>query len=119
MEESGPVTLATVLGLAQKLSAIERLRLVEHVLVELEPIVTGKGRKPRSSRRTPREHPWTEQEMREIEWKLWGKVDVEVPRRVVQLGGLWKDVPFDVGAKDIRQVRQELSEALERRSERL
>ena len=32
-----------------------------------------------------------------------GEVDVEVPRRVVQLGGLSKDVPFDVGAKASRQ----------------
>lgn len=113
------VTLTTVLGLAQKLSAIERLKLVEHVLVELEPIVTGKEKKRRSLRSTPREHPLTEEEIREIEWKLWGKAAVELPRRVVQLGGLWKDVPFDVSSEDIRQVRQELSEALKRRAERL
>jgi|RhiMetStandDraft_8_1073273.scaffolds.fasta_scaffold07442_2 hypothetical protein len=119
MGDPEAVTLATVLGLVQKLSAIERLRLVEHVLVELEPIVAEKVRKQRSVRSTPREHPLTEEEIREIEWKLWGKADMEQPRRVVQLEGLWKDVPFDISSEDIRQVRQELSEALKHRAERL
>jgi hypothetical protein len=119
MGESETVTLATVLGLAQKLSAIERLRLVEHVLVELEPIIIEKERKQGSLQRAPRERHLTEEERREIEWKLWGKVDVGLPRRVVQLEGLWQDVPFEVSAEDIRQARDELSEALKRRSERL
>lgn len=119
MGEPEPVTLATVLGLARKLSAIERLKLVEHVLVELEPIVTGKERKRRSLRSTLQECPLTEEEIRELERKLWGKADVGLPSRVVQLEGLWKDVPFDVSSEDIRQVRQELSEALKRRAERL
>ena len=119
MGESEAVTLATVLGLAQKLSAIEKLRLVEHVLIELEPIVTEKERKQRSLRSAPQQHPLTEEEKRDIEWKLWGKVDVGLSRRVVQLGGLWKDVSFEVSAEDIRQARDELSEALKRRTERL
>src|SRR5262249_50690134 len=119
MGEPEAVTLATILGLVQKLSAIERLRLVEHVLVELEPIVTGQEKKRRSLQNTAREHPLTEEEIRGIEWKLWGKVDMELPRQVLQLRGLWKDVPFDVSAEDIRQARQELSEALKRRAERL
>jgi hypothetical protein len=36
----------------------------------------------------------------------------------VQLESLWKDIPFDVSIEDIRQVRRELSEALQRRIER-
>src|SRR5215475_6341361 len=117
MGESEAVTLATVLGLAQKLSAIEKLRLVEYVLIELEPIVTEKERKQRSLRSAPRQHPLTEEEKRDIEWKLWGKVDVGLSRRVVQLGGLWKDVSFEVSAEDIRQARDELSEAQKRPTE--
>jgi uncharacterized DUF497 family protein len=50
----------------------------------------------------------------EVERKLWGKVSVERPRRIVQLEGLWEDVSFDVTIEDIRQVRRELSEALGR-----
>jgi hypothetical protein len=119
MGEPEAVTLATVLGLAHKLSAIEKLRLVERGLVELEPIVAEKERKQGSLRSAPRERSLTEEERRNIEWKLWGKVDVGLSRRVVQLGGLWKDVPFEVSAEDIRQARDELSEALKRRSERL
>ena len=40
-------------------------------------------------------------------------------RRVVQLRGLWKDIPFDVSHEDIRQVRQKLSESLQRRTKRV
>lgn len=120
MEKHEAVTLETVLGLAQQLSAVERLRLVEHVLVELEPIVSEKeAKKRRALQATPKGHLLTEEEIRAVERKLWGKADVERPRRAVQLGGLWKDVPFDVSSQDIREVRRELSEALQRRSEKL
>jgi hypothetical protein len=120
MEKHEAVTLETVLGLLQKLSAFERLKLVEHVLVELEPIVAEKeSKKLRSLRGVPKGHPLTAEETREIERKLWEKADVERPRRVVQLGGLWKDMPFDVSSDDIRQVRRELSETLQRRAEGL
>lgn len=81
------ITLEAVLGLAKQLSAVEKLKLVEHVLVELEPIV--EAQKPK-----------------------------DVPKRVVRLGGLWKDIPFDISPEDLRQVRRELFEALKRRAER-
>ena len=120
MEKHEAVTLETVLGLAQQLSAVERLKLVEHVLVELEPIVTEKeAEKRRALLGSPKGYSLTEEEIREVEGKLWGRADVKQPRRVVQLGGLWKDVPFDVSSKDLREVRRELSEALECRAERL
>jgi hypothetical protein len=37
----------------------------------------------------------------------------------VRLEGLWQDIPFDVSTEDIRQVRQKVSEALQRRIEKL
>jgi len=87
MEQHKTYTLETVLELAKQLSAVEKLKLVEHVLIDLEPIVEAQS--PKS------------------------------PKRVVQLGGLWKDVPFEISHEDIRQIRRELSEALKRRVERL
>ena len=62
---------------------------------------------------------FTAEEIEAIDRKLWGKAGVERSRRVVQLGGLWKDIPFDVSTEDIRQVRQEVSDALQRRIEKL
>ena len=62
---------------------------------------------------------FTAEEIAAIEQKLWGKAGVEQSRRVVRLEGLWQDTPFDVSPEDIRQVRQELSEALKHRAERL
>jgi hypothetical protein len=62
---------------------------------------------------------FTAEEIAAIEQKLWGKAGVEQSRRVVRLEGLWQDTPFDVSTEDIRQVRQELSEALKHRTERL
>ena len=60
-----------------------------------------------------------EEESREIDWKIWGKTGKERPQRIVQLEGLWENVPFDVSTEDIRQVRGELSAALQRRAEKL
>lgn len=35
--------------------------------------------------------------------------------KIVKLGGLWKDIPFDVTDKDIRTVREELARMMEHR----
>jgi predicted DNA-binding antitoxin AbrB/MazE fold protein len=45
--------------------------------------------------------------------------NVHVSKRVIRLEGLWKDIPFDVSHEDIRQVRQKLSESLQRRTKRV
>lgn len=120
MKSDETITLEAVLGLAKKLSALEKLKLAEHVLVALEPMVGGKEPKRRRSLRRPlKGQTLTEEAIEEVKRKLWGTARVERPRRVVQLGGLWKDVPFDVSAEDIRQVRRELSEGLKRRATRL
>ena len=93
---------------------------MEHVLVELEPLVAGKEAKKRKALRGTLEgYSLTEDEIEEVERKLWGKTGVEQPKRVVQFEGLWEDIPLDISTEDIRQVRQELSEALKRRAERL
>jgi hypothetical protein len=42
-----------------------------------------------------------EEESREIDWKLWEKAGSERPQRLVQLEGLWKDVPFDVSTEEV------------------
>jgi len=62
---------------------------------------------------------FTAEEIAEIEQKLWGNAGVGQSRRVVRLEGLCQDIPFDVSTGDIRQVRQEVSEALQRRIEKL
>lgn len=90
------------------------------VLVGLEPIVTEKEtEKQRVLRNTPKGHLLTEEEVREVERQLWGKDNIERPRRVVQLGRLWKDVLFDGSSEDSCQVRQELFVVLKRRAQRL
>lgn len=119
MDKHEAVTLKTVLGLIQKLSAIERLKLVEHILAELEPVVAGQElEKPRSLGSTPKSHSPTKEEIADIERKLWGKTGMERHTGVVQLGGMWKNLPLEVGTEDIRQVRRELSEAMNRRAMR-
>jgi hypothetical protein len=60
---------------------------------------------------------FTAEEIAAIEQKLWGKAGVERSKRVLQLESLWQDIPFDVSTEDIREVRRELSEALQRRIE--
>lgn len=62
----------------------------------------------------------TEKEVEEIKRKLWGQQGERRPTRVIQLEGLWKDVPFvDISIDEIRQARRELSEALKQRAEKL
>jgi hypothetical protein len=119
MDKREAVALKTVLELVQKLSAIDRLKLVEHVLAELEPVVAVQElEKSRSLGSTPKSHSLTEEEIADVERKLWGKTGMERHRGVVQLGGIWKNLPLEVGPEDIRQVRQELSEAMKRRAKR-
>jgi hypothetical protein len=120
MEKHAAVTLETVLELTKKLNAVERLKLAERVLVELEPIVAGKEpTQQKLSRSTPKGHTRPAEESREIDWKLWGNAGRERPQHIVQLEGLWENVPFDVSPEDVRQMRGELSAALQRRTERL
>jgi hypothetical protein len=119
MAKSGPITLETVLALAKQLSATEKLKLVEHLLVELEPIVDRKvPKKRRSPSGMPEGQPLTEEEIEELKRKLWGKHGERRPKRVIHLKGLWKDVTFDICTDEIRQARQELSEALKHRAEK-
>lgn len=113
------VRLEAVLALATQLSAVDKLKLVEHLLLELEAIVERqepKKREPLSG--TSGEDSVTEDGDEEIKRKLWGTNVGRRSRRVVQLEGIWKDVPFNVTADEIREARQELSEALKRRVER-
>jgi hypothetical protein len=42
MAKLEPITLETVLAMAKRLSAVEKLKLVEHLLVALEPIIARK-----------------------------------------------------------------------------
>ena len=119
MAKRETVGLEAVLALAKQLSAVDKLKLVEHVLVELEPVVERKEpKKQRSSSGTSEGQSLTEEEGEEIKRKLWGTHGERRPKRVIQLEGLWKDVPFDVSTEEMRQARRELSEALKRRSER-
>jgi hypothetical protein len=119
MAKRETVGLEAVLALAKQLSAVDKLKLVEHVLVELEPIVERKGpREGRSSQHALKGKAFTEAEVEEIERKLGRANEARRPKRVLQLEGLWKDVPFDVGTSEIRQARRELSEGLTCRAER-
>jgi hypothetical protein len=119
MAKPEPITLETVIALAKRLSAAEKLKLVEHLLVELEPIVERKAPKKRRSQSGMSEgQSLTEEEVEEIKRKLWGKHGERRPKRVIQLEGLWKDVPFDISTDDIRETRRELSEALKRHAEK-
>lgn len=120
MNTHDAVTLETVVGLAEKLSAAEKLKLVERVLVDLEPIVRAqepKKRKP--SRRTGKEQSLTDEQEKEIKRKIWGTDERRWPTRIVQLQGLWKDAPSNLTEEDFRQASHELSEALKRRAERV
>jgi hypothetical protein len=38
---------------------------------------------------------------------------------VVQLGGLWEDIPFDLTDDDVRKARREFTRRLERRAKRV
>jgi hypothetical protein len=119
MAKSGPITLETVLALAKRLSTTEKLKKVEHLLVELEPIVDRKAPKKRRSPTGMSDgQSLTEKEVEEIKRKLWGTHGGRRPTHVIQLEGLWKDVTFDISTDEIRQARQELSEALKHRAEK-
>ncbi len=118
MAKPEPITLETVLALAKRLSAAEKLKLVEHLLVDLEPIVEKAPKKRRSPSGISETQSLTEEGVEAIKQKLWGKSGERRPKGVIQLEGLWKDVPFDISTDEIRQARRELSEALKRRAER-
>ena len=114
------IRLEAVLALATQLSAVDKLKLVEYLLVELEPIVERKGPRERwPSQHAPKRKAFTRAEVGEIEHKLGRAREAQRPKRVIQLEGLWKDVPFDISTDEIPQVRRELSEALKRRAEKL
>ncbi len=40
-------------------------------------------------------------------------------QKIVNLEGLWRDLPFDITDDDIRQVRRELTISLQKRQEKL
>jgi hypothetical protein len=61
----------------------------------------------------------TEQEIKKIKRKLWGADERKWPTQIVRLGGLWKDTPLNISEEEFRQVRKELSKALERRAEKV
>jgi hypothetical protein len=120
MAKPETITLETVLALAKRLNTAEKLKLVEHLLVELGPIVERKApKKRRSSSGMSEGQSLTEEKVEEIKRKLWGKHGERRPKRVIQLEGLWKDIPFDITTDEIPQARRELSEALKRRAEKL
>jgi hypothetical protein len=120
MNTHDTVTLEAIIGLAKKLSAAEKLKLVERVLVDLEPIVRvqePKKRKP--PRRTGKTQSLTDEQIKEIKRKLWGADEQKWPKQIVRLEGFWKDTPSNLTDEDFRQTSHELSEALKRRAERV
>ena len=120
MEQHEPVDLETVLGLAEKLSAIEKLKLVKRVLIDLEPIVQAREPEKRKPlRRKSKKQTLAEEKIKEIKRKLWGPDEQKWPTRIVRLEGLWKDTPLNLTDEDFRQASHELSEALKRRAEKI
>ena len=120
MEQNETVNLETILGLTEKLSAVEKLKLVERVLVSLEPVVLAQEpgkRKP--LRRKGKKQTHTEEKIKEIKRKLWGEDEQQWPTQIVRLEGLWKDTPLNLTDEDFRQASHELSEALKRRAEKI
>jgi hypothetical protein len=121
MNKQEAVTLETVVGLAEKLSAIEKLKLVEQVLVDLEPIVRAQEpekRKPLRRKGKKQILIQDEDKIKEIKRKLWGENERKWPTRIVRLKGLWKDMPLNLTDEDFRRASHELSEALKRRAEK-
>jgi hypothetical protein len=119
MERHEAVDLETVLGLAEKLSPVEKLKLVERVLVDLEPVVRARDpEKEKSLRRKGKDQSLADGQIKEIERKIWGPAGKDPSRRIVRLRGLWKDAPLNLTDKEFRQIRHELSEALKRRAEK-
>lgn len=89
------------------------------MLQELEPIVEAhEPKRQKSLRCILKGHALTEEEIAEARKEIGGMTE-KIPKRVVQLGGLWEDVPFDVSNKDIRQMRREFSDGTKRRTEKL
>jgi len=120
MERHEAISLETILGLTEKLSAVEKLKLVERVLVGLEPVVRAREPEKRKPLRHKRkEQSLTDEQIKEIKRKLWGADEQKWPTRVVQLRGLWKEAPLNLTEEDFRQASHELSEALKRRAERV
>jgi hypothetical protein len=120
MESHETISLETVLDLAEKLSAAEKLKLVERVLVDLEPIVRAQEpEKQKPLRRKGKPQPLTDEQIKEVKRKLWGADEQAWPTQIVRLGGLWKDTPLNLTTKEFRQARRELSEALKRRAEKV
>lgn len=114
------VNLETILGLAEKLSAVEKLNLVERVLVDLEPVVQAwEPEKRKLLRRRSKKQTLTEERIKEIKRKLWGEDEQKWPTQIVRLEGLWKDTPLNLTDEDFRQASHELSEALKRRAEKV
>lgn len=122
MNKQEAVTLETVVGLAGKLSAPEKLKLVEQVLVDLEPVVQAQEpqkRKPLHRKGKKQTLAQDEEKIKEIKRKLWGPDEQKWPSRIVKLGGLWKNTPLNLTDEDFRQASHELSEALKRRAEKV
>jgi len=114
------VNLETILGLAEKLSAVEKLNLVERVLVDLEPVVRAQEpERGRSLRRKGKKQTLAEEKIKGIKRKLWGEDEQKWPTQIVRLEGLWKDTPLNLTDEDFRQASHELSEALKRRAEKI
>jgi hypothetical protein len=88
------IGLEAVLALATRLSPVDKLKLVEHLLVELEPIVEREGpRERRSSQHAPNGKAFTGAEVGEIERKLGKPNEARQPKRVIQLEGFGKTLP--------------------------
>jgi hypothetical protein len=120
MEQHEAVNLETVLGLAEKLNAVEKLKLVERVLVDLERVVRAQEPEKRKPlRRKGKKQSLTDEQIKEIEVKIWGPTGMDPSRHVVKLRGLWKDAPLNLTDKEFWQIRHELSEALKRRAEKV
>jgi hypothetical protein len=80
MVKPDPITLETVLALAKRLSAAEKLKLVEHLLVELKLIVEREAPKKRGSPLDMSEvQSPTEEEAEEIKRKLWENMESDGP----------------------------------------
>lgn len=108
------------MGLAEKLSATEKLKLVTRVLVDLEPLVrTQEPKKRKPPRRTSETQNLTEEQIKEIKRKLWGGDEQQWPQRIVRIEGLWQDTPSILTDEDFRQTSHALSEALKRRAEQM
>jgi len=119
MAKHETVGLEAVLALVKQLSAVDKLKLVERVLVELEPIIEPKRpRERRSLQPTPKGQAPTDAEVEKTERRLRRTDKARQPTRVIQLEGLWKDVPFNFSIGEIQQARRELSEGLKHRAER-